>query len=341
MSPPGIFLGPELSEYQRSCRSAVPRRSGLAGSSLAGAAYAASVTGLGGVSAELAFLGQYQVAAALAAIGAHAVPGGELTDAAGLTHTRLVRCGDEPVAIRIGFRPDRIRLEVSAAAALPEATRLVRRWLDLDTDLTQVEAALWADPLLKPLVRARPGLRVVGYPDPFEAAVLTVVGQQISLPAGRTFAGRLLSAYGTPGPGGMLAFPTADRLAAVNPLDLQRAVGLTGARSQTVHSLAAACADGLVLDPDGDHAEIRHRLLGLRGIGPWTVDYLAVRVLGDRDAFPAGDLVLRRALGGVSTAAAARVALRWRPYRAYALFHLWSSAMAAGRSPPPSHRRLS
>jgi 3-methyladenine DNA glycosylase/8-oxoguanine DNA glycosylase len=84
------------------------------------------------------------------------------------------------------------------------------------------------------------------------------------------------------------------------------------------------CASGLRIHPDADHAEIRHRLLQLRGIGPWTVEYLAVRVLGDRDAFPAGDLVLRRALGGVASTEAAKLSQRWQPYRAYALFHLWS-----------------
>lgn len=102
--------------------------------------------------------------------------------------------------------------------------------------------------------------------------------------------------------------------------------------------MATACADGLVLDPDGDHDRIRHQLGALRGVGPWTVDYLSVRLLGDRDAFPAGDLVLRRALGAVTSAEATRLSSRWRPYRAYALFHLWGQGMAAARPTPAGGR---
>ena len=213
---------------------------------------------------------------------------------------------------------------------MESTVRKVRHWLDLDVDLETVNASLSRDPVLEALVRKRPGLRVMRYPEPFEAAVLTVIGQQISLAAGRTFAGRLLAAYGTPTPYGLTAFPTAEELAAVAPEDLQRSVGLTGARSATVHTLASAVAEGLEIDPDGDHAQIRKDLLALRGIGPWTADYLGVRVLGDPDAFPPGDLVLRRALGGIPTTEAASRAEAWRPYRAYALFHLWSEGLEAG-----------
>lgn len=301
----------------------------------------------------LPYTGAYDVEQALLVIRAHAVSGGEVTDPEGRSHLRLVRYEDRAVAVRVrwvsgavaasgehpsgqirgdehGEHHDQIEVSVSDRAAAATTVTKVRHWLDLDADLDTINSSLSRDPVLRDLVQKRPGLRVMRYPEPFEAAVLTVIGQQISLAAGRTFAGRLLAAYGTPTPYGLVAFPTAEELAAVAPEDLQRTVGLTGARASTLHTLAVAVAEGLEIDPDGDHAQIRKDLLALRGIGPWTADYVAVRVLGDPDAFPPGDLVLRRALGGVDTTHAAGRAERWRPYRAYALFHLWSEGLEAG-----------
>jgi AraC family transcriptional regulator of adaptative response / DNA-3-methyladenine glycosylase II len=216
----------------------------------------------------------------------------------------------------------------------------VRRLLDLDTEPARIAAVLGSDPVAGPLVRLRPGLRILGYADGFEGAVLTVLGQQVSLAAARTFAGRLVEAFGTAGPGGLRLFPDPDALAAAGPEAVRAAVGLTGARARTVHALAAACADGLRIEPGGDHAWIRSRLLALPGIGPWTVEYLAMRALRDPDAFPEGDLALRRALGAGSAQEVRAAGRRWSPLRAYAVFHLWTSH-AYLPVPGPGQTRIS
>lgn len=274
---------------------------------------------------------------ALATLGLHAIPGAEHPHTAAAAHTRLFPDADGPVPVTVTFATDHVTVAVPARASGARVDRLtpgIRRWLDLDARPAAIAAVLSADPVLAPLVAARPGLRIIGCPDGFEGAVTTVLGQQVSLAACRTFAGRLVAAFGAAGPAGLTTFPTAEALAAQTPERLQRAVGLTGARARTVFALAEACANGLTLDPDGDHADARRRLLALPGIGAWTADYIAVRVLGDRNAFAPGDLVLRRALGGVSAREAEARSQAWSPLRAYALFHLWTAtaylAPAAG-----------
>src|SRR5690606_553219 len=204
-----------------------------------------------------------------------------------------------------------------------------------------VELALGADPRLGPLLARRPGLRIVGHPDPFEAAITTVIGQRVSLAAGRVFGTRLVDLFAPTGD--LVEFPGPETVAAADPAAVQRAVGVTGARARTVVELAALFAAGL--DPRAEEsARVRERLLAVRGIGPWTGEYLAVRVLGDRDAFPSGDLVLQRALGVTAAREAETLAEPWRPWRAYALFHLWTEqsyssivrAPAGGSIVPPT-----
>lgn len=124
-------------------------------------------------------------------------------------------------------------------AVLAAIVTVVCRWLDLDTDTRVISTALGSEPVLGPLVRARPGLRLIGFPDEFEGAVMTVLGQQVSLAAARTFGGRLVAAYGAPS-AGLLAFPDPSRLAAVPVDELRAAVGLTSARAMTMNALARA-----------------------------------------------------------------------------------------------------
>ena len=286
---------------------------------------------------SLPFEPPYDSEVALAVLSAHTIPGSESTDLSAGTHTRLIPTPSGPVAVTIRFAVDRVLVRTAADADPAAIAPVVRRWLDLDADLGEVRRALGADPLLGPLVAARPGLRVIGHPNGFAAAMTTVLGQQVSLAAARTFAGRLVAAYGIPGPAGLTVFPTPECVAAATPDELRQAVRIPASRARTLLALAEACADGLVIAPDGDHSDIRRRLLAVPGIGPWTADYLAVRVLGDRDAYPAGDLVLRRALGGVSEKVATAMAAAWSPYRAYALFQLWTQAvygtsLAVGRA---------
>ena len=265
--------------------------------------------------------------ALLAALAAHAVPGLESVDTAGGTCTRLFASPAGPVlgTVSLGPAGTHLELETRDIAAASVVTAAVRRWLDLDLDPAAVIAVLGADPRVGPLVTARPGLRIPGYVDGFEGAVCTVLGQQVSLAAARTFAGRLVAAFGTGHPSGLHAFPSPEGLAAAGPGAVRAAVGLTGSRARTVHALAEACAAGLDISPEGDHRLVRRELLKLPGVGPWTADYLAMRALHDRNAFPEGDLVLRRALGLESIKEVSAHGSAWSPLRAYAVFHLWTA----------------
>jgi AraC family transcriptional regulator, regulatory protein of adaptative response / DNA-3-methyladenine glycosylase II len=219
-----------------------------------------------------------------------------------------------------------------------------RRLLDLDADPSVPAEHLGGDPLLAPLVRASPGLRLPGAVDGAELAVRAVLGQQVSVPAARTAAARLTLALGEPLPAidgdpsspSTLThlFPTSAALAAAAPDELP--AGPTR-RRYTLHALARLLAEGdLAIDSGSDREDVRARLLSLPGIGPWTADYIAMRALSDPDAFLPTDLGVRRALerlgrsdpalrDGCAPRAVARLAERWRPWRAYALVHLWGS----------------
>ena len=184
------------------------------------------------------------------------------------------------------------------------------------------------DSTLGPLVRERPGLRRIRYPESFEAAISTVLGQQVSLAAARTFAGRLVAAYGVPAPGGLTAFPAPERVAGADLEKLRAAIGITGSRARTVLAVAALFArtgDWPVPLPREQWDERAATLLALPGIGPWTVAYLRMRLFGDPDAVPVGDLVLRRALGVAKDREVPAAMERWRPERSYAVFQLWAS----------------
>lgn len=276
---------------------------------------------------RLEFQEPFHSGAMLAALAAHAVPGVELTDLEAGRHSRAMRTPSGPAVVTVAFREGHVAVtsepHVSDSAWLAAT---VRRWLDLDADPAAVARALSHDPVIGPLIAARPGLRVLGYADPYEGATMTVIGQQVSLAATRTFGSRLVAAFGTPVRDGFSVYPTPETLASLSPGDVQRAVGLTGARARTVVGLAAAFTGGLKLVTGEDPAPVRAQLIALPGIGQWTVDYVSVRALGDRDAFVPGDLVLRRALGVATAKEAEARAEAWRPYRAYALSHLWTSA---------------
>jgi AraC family transcriptional regulator, regulatory protein of adaptative response / DNA-3-methyladenine glycosylase II len=216
------------------------------------------------------------------------------------------------------------RVQVGDVGHVADLVARCRRLLDLDADPLAVDDVLGADPLLAPAVERHPGMRVPGTVDGFELAVRAVLGQQVSVAAARTFAGRLVEQCGKPldAPRASLThtFPTAETVAE-HPLD---AIGLTRSRVTTLRALAESVASGrLQLDVTADRDEARARLLELPGIGPWTVEYVAMRALRDPDAFPASDLVLRRALDADPARSEA-----WRPWRAYAAMHLWHGSAA-------------
>ena len=198
------------------------------------------------------------------------------------------------------------------------------------------------------LVRTRPGLRVSGGADGLETATRALLGQQVSLAAARTLAGRLVAEHGerlaAPVGGVTHLFPAAAALAAVRPESLS----MPAARSRALVGLAAAVAGGeLALDGGADRAASMRALGAMPGIGQWTAGYIAMRALRDPDAFPVGDLGVRRALAALGHDGGARTQLAlaeaWRPYRAYAVAHLWAThaktrrpaAVLRRRSPAP------
>jgi AraC family transcriptional regulator of adaptative response / DNA-3-methyladenine glycosylase II len=223
-------------------------------------------------------------------------------------------------------------IHVTEVAHLASVVTRLRRVFDLDADVETIGAHLASDPRLAPLVAARPGLRVPGAWDPFELAVRAILGQQVSVAAATTLAGRLVAAHGAP-----LATPVADdqlRFVFPEPAVLAAAdltpIGLTRARARALAAFAAA----VVRDPDllataSSLDAAVTKLSALDGVGDWTAQYIAMRALREPDAFPASDLGLRRALetaaGRPSPRALVAAAERWRPWRAYAVLHLWLS----------------
>lgn len=224
-------------------------------------------------------------------------------------------------------------LQLGDMRDLADAEQRCRRLLDLDADPTGVDAALAIDPLLRPLVVRAPGLRVPGTVDGAELALRAVIGQQISVAGARTIAARLVAAVGKPltVPDGELThvFPEAEVIA---DADLST-IGMPGARQRALKALATALAEGdIVVDPGADRDETRAKLLELPGIGPWTASYIAMRTLGDPDAFMPTDLGVRRALKQLGvTDDPEEIANRWKPWRAYAQQHLWTSLLRALR----------
>ncbi|MEU5682621.1 DNA-3-methyladenine glycosylase [Streptomyces venezuelae] len=234
--------------------------------------------------------------------------------------------------VALGPRPDHIacRLTLTDLRDLTIAISRCRRMLDLDADPTAVDGQLRDDPLLAPLVDKAPGRRVPRTVDEAEFAVRAVLGQQVSTAAARTHAARLVTAHGRPveDPEGGLThlFPTPEELAAIDPETL----ALPRSRRTTLTTLVRHLADGaLRLGPESDWDEARARLTELPGFGPWTVEVIAMRALGDPDAFLPSDLGIRRAaqeLGLPHTPAALTArAAAWRPWRAYAVQYLWAT----------------
>ena len=262
-------------------------------------------------------------AAWLAHVSARAVPGLEVVDGSVVRRVLPGRAGPALAELDLSDGVT-ARLVLPSLDGLTSAVGRLRHWADLDADPARIDEVLAEDPVLAPLVAARPGLRVVGAADPAELALRTVLGQQVSVAGARTLTARLVAAFGEISPWGLSTFPTPAVLAAAGEERLA-ALGLPRARAAALAALAAALDAGLDLAPGADRERSRAALATLPGIGPWTVDYIALRALGDPDAFPAHDLVLRTVLGGVSPAEARRRAERWRPWRGYAAQHLWTS----------------
>ncbi|HEU5417591.1 MAG TPA: AlkA N-terminal domain-containing protein [Streptosporangiaceae bacterium] len=262
---------------------------------------------------------------------ATAVPGvEEWRDGA---YRRTLRLPHGPGVAALRPLPDHIGCQLWLADLRDLATAIsrCRRLLDLDADPVAVDGLLGEDPVLAPLVAKAPGRRVPRSPDAAEMAVRAVLGQQVSTAAARTHAARLAVACGEPveDPAGGLSrlFPAAAALAGTDPGTL----AFPRSRRETFAALSRALAAGQIdLGAGGDWAEARLRLAALPGIGPWTVEIIAMRGLGDPDAFTPGDLGVREAareLGLPATPAALTArAAAWRPWRAYAVQYLWATS---------------
>jgi AraC family transcriptional regulator of adaptative response / DNA-3-methyladenine glycosylase II len=256
----------------------------------------------------------------------------------GDVYRRTVRLGEREgwVAVTADRSRPALRVEVAPSltgALMPLVARL-RALFDLDARPDAVAAHLRQDPLLAPSLRRHPGLRVPGAFDGFEAAARVVLGQQVTVKAATTISGRLARALGGPV---ATPFPALDRLpaspgaVAAAGEDAVARLGMPGARARTLLALAQACAGGaLRLDRGADPDATRAALLALPGVGPWTAEVVLMRALGEPDAFPGGDLGVLRALGVKEARAAEVRAERWRPWRAYAVMHLWSGATKGG-----------
>jgi AraC family transcriptional regulator of adaptative response / DNA-3-methyladenine glycosylase II len=249
-------------------------------------------------------------------------------------YSRVIQLGEATGSIVVTHAPEQSALRVVVRFprmnALPAIIARTRRLFDLGADPNAIDSALLSDPMLEPLVAARPGLRVPGGWDGFEIAVRAILGQQITVNAATQLAGRMVAMLGTPVSepielsGLTHAFPTPDRFT----VDGMFGLGMPRARAASLAGVAAAfVTDGKLFDPRRDLEDAITRLRQITGIGEWTAQYIAMRALGESDAFPAGDVGLQRkfARHGVRPTATELLARaeQWRPWRAYAALHLW------------------
>jgi AraC family transcriptional regulator of adaptative response / DNA-3-methyladenine glycosylase II len=279
-----------------------------------------------GVTLKLPFIPPYDWAAMTQFLTPRAIPGIEVVEPGCYRRSFRLDKAEGVVEVRpvAGANHLLATIRTSDISALATIVARLRRLFDLDADIAAIDAHLAADPLLAWRVAERPGLRVPGAWDGFELAVRAVLGQQVSVRAATTFAGRL--AAGGPD----RVFPTPEVVAEADLM----AIGLTRARATTLNALGRAmAADRNLLRAYETLEETTDKLTALPGIGPWTAQYVAMRALREPDAFPASDLGLMRAMevAGVrpTPTQLAATAEAWRPWRAYAALRLWMQPVPA------------
>lgn len=296
---------------------------------------AAGQTQTGSIRLSFAARPPFDADAMLHFYGARAIPGvGAVRER---SYHIATRAGGAPARVALTFAHDGVEVEVAleALAALPALIARVRRALDIDCDPTEIADALANDAVLKRAFAAIGPVRLLGHLDPFETVIRAILGQQVSIAAARTLAGRMCARWGAGLPSGLATnaithlFPTPDALAQA-PVE---EIGLTRARAHSVRTMAQAVAQNpALLDPPGDVDGWTTELSALPGIGPWTAHYAALRAFCEPDAFPAGDLIVRRAYAALAKEAMASPkalearAQAWRPLRGYAAQALWSFA---------------
>ncbi len=289
------------------------------------------------VALKLSYRPPYDWAHVHAFLATRAIPGVERVDAQGYARTVATDAGPVSICVRPlhGECALELRVHGAAPAALFQISATARRMFDLAADPARIRQTLRADPLLTTLVKKRPGLRIPGAWDPFECAIRAVLGQQVSVAAARTPACRLVQRIGTPVAPAMDGlthlFPSPAALATAS-LD---GLGITGARIAAMQSLARAVMEGRV-DFSAGWEAVTQALAALPGFGIWTAQYIVLRALGEPDAFPTGDLVLRRMASDsdvpLSVKALDARAEHWHPWRGYAVMHLWNAAADCTRA---------
>jgi AraC family transcriptional regulator of adaptative response / DNA-3-methyladenine glycosylase II len=331
----GVAAGADASAGARAAAGTGRRtRAGTGAGTGAGAALGAA----GVIRLRLAYRAPIDLDRMLAFLGARAIPGVEAVEDGRYRRTLLLPNGTGIMSVGAGGR-DWVDCELQLADLrdLTAAVQRCRRLLDLDADPEAVLAGAREDPVLGALVRGCPGRRSPGHVDGEELALRAVLGQQVSVAAARQLGARLVSAYGKPlqrADGGLThCFPAAETLAGADPA----ALPMPRARGAALTGLAAALASGeLSLDPGADRERAQAQLLALPGIGPWTTGYIRMRALADPDAFLPGDVGVLDALVRLGAADSRQASLAgtlaqgWRPWRSYAVHHLW--AYSEGRS---------
>jgi AraC family transcriptional regulator of adaptative response / DNA-3-methyladenine glycosylase II len=252
-------------------------------------------------------------------------------------YARVLRLPHGLGAVCLTLHDDRVdaELELDDLRDTAVAVERCRRLLDLDADPIAIGEVLGADPLLAPLVREVPGMRLPGQVDGFEVAVRAIVGQQVSVAGARTILGRFAATYGTPVSfdlaaehGLTHAFATAESMADAD----DTALSMPRSRAQALIGIAQSVADGgLDLSPGADREDTHKQLLAHRGIGPWTAGYIVMRAVGHPDVMLETDLYIRRMLDRHGIDAARTTT--WQPWRSYAALHLWRLAAQTERIP--------
>ncbi|WP_437608442.1 AlkA N-terminal domain-containing protein [Erwinia sp. V71] len=249
------------------------------------------------------------------------------------SYARTVRLGQATGWIQVSHHPQRDALLVefthSLTLVLPALLQRLRNLFDLSARPDLIAAHLQQDPLLQASLSLNPGLRVAGAFDGFEMAIRAILGQQITVKAATTIGGRVAGAFGEPivTPFAELTrlSPQAARISDAS-VDEIASLGIVSARSRCILAMAQACASGeLHLEAGSEPENVIAQLVALPGIGPWTANYIAMRALRWPDAFPKEDIVVRNNLGGVSAKQAEAISQAWRPWRSYAVMHIWKN----------------
>jgi AraC family transcriptional regulator of adaptative response / DNA-3-methyladenine glycosylase II len=291
---------------------------------------------------ELAFSPPYDWNSMIEFLAARAIPAVEVVEDVRYSRTIDVDGRHGTIDVIPGTRGGALTATIRFpdASTVPTIVGRIRRVFDLDADDGVISAHLASDPLLAPLVQARPGLRVPGAWDSFELAVRAMLGQQITVGGARLLIGRLVEAHGEPlhagsggaEPGLSAVFPTSERVAGADLAPL----GMPRVRAAAISGIAAvAAANPDLFRHDGSLDAAIARLTALSGVGDWTAHYIAMRALREPDAFPAADVGLLRAMTGPdglrpTPATLLARAERWRPWRSYAAQHLWTELAAGG-----------